>query len=469
MTIVSNTAQDFSVLILAGGQGKRMQSALPKVLTKLGNKMLLEHVLDTAKLLCPKQTLVVIPQASTNIFSKHIKQHNPQWIEQSQPLGTAHAVYEALAEIHTKHVLVLYADVPLTSPSLLENFIKQCGTQLGIITAICKNPHGYGRIIRDSQKNITAIIEQKDCDQQSNAIKEINSGIGFYPVDFLKQQWKNIQNNNQQQEFYLTDYVKIWSKSKDIKYIVTEDLDQISGINNLTQLHTLERIWQKNYAKKLLENGVHIADINRFDCRGELNIDSGCYIDINCIFIGKVSIGRNCHIGANCILENVNIGDNTNIQAMSILRNSKIDEYAKVGPFAYAKDKTHLAKYAQIGCFVETKSTYLGQHSKANHLAYLGNMNIEEHVNIGAGVIHCNYNGINKFTSTIKKQAFIGANSQIVGPVIVHEQATVGAGSTITKDVPAAKLTLARSRQKTIEHWESPRKREYLQSEIDKD
>ncbi len=456
-----------TVVILAAGMGKRMQATLPKVLNPLGNQCLLQHVLDTASELNAKETIVVIPQNQQTVFEQHISSHQPKWVEQEQPLGTAHAVYQALPHVTTDHVLVLYGDVPMIKTSMLAKLIDTCQGQMGIITAITSTPFGYGRIVRDHKQAITAIVEQKDCDEITNAITEINTGIGYYPVDFLKQAWHNIDNRNQQQEFYLTDYIKLWAKRQTLAHTTTHDLTSVLGINTPIELNAAERLWQKNYALKLMQQGVHIADPLRFDCRGDLVAQAGSSIDINCVFYGKVHLASGSRIGAGCICDNVSIDHGVTIKPYSVLRNSQIDAHAQIGPFSYAKDQTHIAENGQIGSFVETKCTYIGKHSKANHLAYLGNLHIKERVNIGAGVIHCNYNGLEKFTSTIEQGAFIGANSNIVGPAVIEQGATIGAGSTISKKAPAHKLTLTRATQKTIEGWTSPRQQKQQQTQKD--
>ncbi len=457
---ISLSSTDLTIVVLAGGMGKRMHSNLPKVLNRLGNQTLIEHVLTAANKLNPLETIVVIPPGQQVIFEQCITNKDLKWVTQTQALGTAHALQQALPYVTTENVLVLYGDVPMIKTDLLISLIDQCQGKMGIITALTTSPYGYGRIVRDSKQAITAIVEQKDCDEKTNAIQEINTGIGYYPVKFIKEYWKKIDNNNKQKEFYLTDYIKLWAEQDTLAHITTHDLTSVTGINTLVELNHAERLWQQDYALKLMQQGVYIADPQRFDCRGNLEAQPGSNIDINCIINGKVSLGKHSKIGANCVLENVTIGENVTIKPFTILRNTQVESHAQIGPFTFAKDQTHIASHAQIGSFVEAKCTYLGSHSKANHLAYLGNLRIQERVNIGAGVIHCNYNGIEKFTSTIQADAFIGANTNIIGPAIVENHATIGAGSTISKKAPAHKLTLSRSTQKTVEGWLSPRQKQ---------
>ena len=451
-----------TIIILAAGKGKRMLSDKPKAHNIIGNKTLLDHVLDTSFRLKAKHVIVVVPLNSTEIFKKACKVQHPTWVEQEQPLGTAHAVASTLGEVKTSHCLILNADTPLIKEDILLKLIHNTQKSLGIITAIHPNPHGYGRIIRDKNLEISEIVEERDCNDILKEITEINAGIGYFPKDFLQEHWHKIQNNNQQKEYYLTDYVKLWNQQHRVASYTTHNIEHITGINNKLDLIRLERLWQKRHAEELIKKGVHIHDPCRFDCQGDLHAQSGVTIDINVIIRGKVTIGKNSHIGAHCILENVAIGNNTTIQPYSYIRNTTIGSAAHFGPFSYARNKTTIGNHTKIGCFVETKETHLDDYTKASHLTYLGNLNVGKHVNIGAGFIHCNYNGVNKYSSTIDDHAFIGANTQIVGPCHIGAFATIAAGSTITKNAPAEQLTIARSKQVSLSNWQRPEKKDIL-------
>lgn len=454
------TNKDTAVIILAAGRGSRMHSKTPKVLRKVGNKSILEHVLSCVGTLDVAEVCCVIPNAADSTFTNLLDKYQANYIAQTETLGTAHAVYTALSSIKSTYALVLCADVPCIQRQTLQTLLENAKENLGIITANLTNPSGYGRIIRTQDNAINAIVEEKDCDATSKKITEIYSGIGVFPVAFLKEQWPNISNNNAQQEYYLTDYIKLWAKERSILSHTVTDAMEIQGVNTPHDLAKVERHWQYNHAVELLKAGVHILDPMRFDNRGDTHIAPGTTIDINCIFNETVRIGKNCHIGANVILENVTVADNVTILPNTILRNSVVESHASIGPYTFAKNDTYVGEHAKLGSFVETKTTHIAPFAKASHLAYLGNLHIKSHVNIGAGVIHCNYNGVEKFTSTIESYAFIGANSQLVGPITIGEHATIGAGSTITKDAPANKLTLTRSAQKTLEHWQSPRQKQ---------
>ncbi len=452
-----------SVVILAAGQGKRMQSDLPKILHKLADKPLLEHVVQTASSLKNMETpIVIFGHEGSQV--QHVLAHlNVQWIPQTELLGTGHAVLQALPFIEQNNrVLILCGDVPLINAATLQNLIETTPTNaIGILTAEIANPHGFGRIIRDAQNKIIRIIEEKDADENQRLIKEINSGIYLIPAKLLQQWLPRLENNNSQKEYYLTDIIALAAQENiSIHSLQPTTNEEILGINDRIQLSHLERVYQKQQAEKLMRNGVTLYDPARIDVRGELIVGKDTTVDINVIFCGHVKIGHHCVIGPNVSLRNVIIGNHVEIKANSVLDGAEIADNCVIGPFARIRPGTELGPHSHIGNFVEIKNSIVGRNTKINHLSYIGDSDVGKQVNIGAGTITCNYDGVNKHRTTIGDHAFIGSDSQLVAPVSIGEGATIGAGSTITRNAPADQLTICRTQQRSIANWQRPKKKE---------
>lgn len=450
-----------NVIILAAGQGKRMVSQLPKVLHTLAGKPMLQWVIEAAQALNPTAIYVVYGHGSEQIRA-HFQHFPIHWIEQQQQLGTGHAVAQVLPYLNlAEQVVVLCGDVPLISPQTLQQLIAcQAGNALHLVTAKLENPTGLGRIIRDQHAQIIGIIEEKDATEQQRSIKEIYAGILATSVNNLASWLPKLSNNNAQQEYYLTEIVDFARQEAcSIQGVLTNAPEEILGVNSRAQLIQLERYYQQQQALRLLNDGVTIIDPARFDLRGELTVGQDVTIDVNVIIEGKVTIGSNTYIGPNVLLKNVQIAEQVNIQANCVVEGAVIAKHCSVGPFARIRPGTQLAESAKIGNFVETKQAAIGAHSKVNHLSYIGDATLGQYVNVGAGTITCNYDGVNKYHTQIGDHAFIGSNTQLVAPVKVGEWATIGAGSTITKDAPVGQLTLSRAKQQTIPNWQRPAKK----------
>ena len=447
------------IVILAAGKGQRMHSTLPKVLHKLAGKPLLAHVLDTAQKLQPTRIHVVYGEGGFAIPNQ-FAQYDVEWVNQPEQRGTADAVRQALPSLpDDAKVLVLYGDVPLISVTTLEELVDACDEGLCLLMAEIDDPTGLGRILRDHQGEVIGIVEEKDATLEQRDIHEINSGILAVTAKHLKNWLPKIDSNNRQNEFYLTDIVGLAVKANlPILDFCPHYEWEIMGINNRAELAVAERIVQVTQAEALMKQGVTLLDPERFDLRGELTVGQDVTIDVNVIVEGNVTIGNHCTIEAGCIIRNSVIGDHVHIKAFSHLDEVNIAADCQVGPFARLRPGTVLENGARIGNFVEVKNTTLGAHSKANHLTYLGDATVGERVNIGAGTITCNYDGINKHATVIGDHAFIGSNTALVAPVTVGAYATIGAGSTITKDAPAQQLTLTRGPQKSVEDWKRPEK-----------
>lgn len=448
------------IIILAAGKGLRMVSELPKVLHKLAGKPLLQHVIETAKRLNPNKIHVVYGNGGT-LLPEQFSQYDVEWIHQPEQLGTADAVRHALPSIpDIAKVLILYGDVPLISVATLEELVDASQEGLCLLMSEVDDPTGLGRIIRDAKDEVIGIVEEKDATLEQREINEIYSGILSTTANQLKKWLPKIEKQNQQKEFYLTDVVRLAVKDKlPILDFCPYYAWEIMGINNRSELAVAERIFQINQAEQLMKKGVTFFDPERFDLRGELDVGQDVTIDVNVIIEGKVKIGSGCTIEAGSIIRNAEIGDHVHIKAFSHLEDVKIENECQIGPFARLRPGTELATGARIGNFVEVKNTKLGVNSKANHLTYLGDATIGDHVNIGAGTITCNYDGINKHTTIIGDYAFIGSNTELVAPLTIGPYATIGAGSTITKDAPPHQLTLTRGVQKSIEGWKRPDKK----------
>lgn len=444
-----------NVVILAAGKGTRMHSRLPKVLHAIGGKPMLGHVLERATALRSDCTIVVygyggkaVPSAFGNAAVEFVRQE-PQ-------LGTGHAVQQALAYLQAGGTtLVLYGDVPLTRDATLENLISKPGLRL--LTATLGDPAGYGRIVRDKTGRIVRIVEEKDASAREKSIGEINTGILCAPTDMLHQWLSKLTNRNAQKEYYLTDVVPLAIASKtEVTSAQPSDNWEILGVNSKEQLAYLERVHQLQNARNLMARGATLADPWRFDLRGELDCGSDVFIDVNCIFEGKVRLADEVKIGAGCVLRNAEIGAGSEIAPYSHLDGAIVGAKCRIGPYARLRPGTRLDDEVHIGNFVETKETKIGSKSKANHLSYLGDTTIGSGVNIGAGTIVCNYDGVNKHRTVIGDDAFIGSDTQLVAPVTIGRGATIGAGSTITKDAPADELTLSRAKQMSVPGWKRP-------------
>ncbi|MCV6621230.1 MAG: bifunctional UDP-N-acetylglucosamine diphosphorylase/glucosamine-1-phosphate N-acetyltransferase GlmU [Cellvibrionaceae bacterium] len=449
------------IVILAAGKGTRMKSSLPKVLHKVGGHSLLSHVLGAAKAL-ESDNINIIVGHGAEIVRSEFSEESVNFIEQTEQLGTGHAVQQALPYLRDNATaLILYGDVPLTPTATLRELLEQVREDaMSLLTVELDDPAGYGRIIRNAQGNASAIVEQKDASKDQLAICEVNTGIMAVPTALLKEWLPNLSNENAQGEYYLTDVVEMASSNHiDINIVQADDEMDVLGVNNRVQQAELERYYQSVQAMILLEEGVSLLDPDRFDCRGELTAGSDVTIDVNCVFEGKVEIGNNVYIGPNCVITNSKIGDNTTIKANSILEDTVITGDSDIGPFARLRPGTELGKGAKIGNFVETKKAIVGEGSKINHLSYVGDAELGTGVNVGAGTITCNYDGVNKSKTTIGDGAFIGSNTSLVAPVTVASEATVGAGSTVAKDVAEGELAVARAKQRNIANWQKPVKK----------
>jgi bifunctional UDP-N-acetylglucosamine pyrophosphorylase/glucosamine-1-phosphate N-acetyltransferase len=452
-----------NVVILAAGMGKRMQSALPKVLHPLAGKPLLQHVIDTARSLNPTKLCVIYGHGGAAVPSAVHEWGTNAGITidtalQQPQLGTGHAVMQALPQVdENAPTLVLYGDVPLTTSASLQRLVEAAGNdKLAILTVEQANPFGLGRIIRENG-NIVRIVEEKDANEEERAIKEINSGIMVIPTRHLNGWLGALKNNNAQGEYYLTDIVA-QAVANGVPVVSAQPSAEweVAGVNSKVQLAELERRHQLNIATALLEKGVHLLDPARIDVRGELICGRDVSIDVGCVFEGKVELADGVTIGANCVLVDTKVAAGAHIKPFCHLEDAVVGEKSMIGPYARLRPGAELGEDVHIGNFVEVKNSKIAAHSKANHLAYVGDADIGSRVNIGAGTITCNYDGANKFRTIIEDDAFIGSDSQLVAPVTVGKGATLGAGTTLTRNAPAGKLTISRPQQLTIENWTRP-------------
>lgn len=447
-----------SIVILAAGKGTRMKSSTTKVMHKLAGRPLVEHVIDTAQGLEPRNLTVVTGNGADQV-KPLLEVKKIVEVIQHEQLGTGHAVMQATAQFcDVDQVLVLYGDVPLTRLSTLQQLIS-CGDakSVRILTTELTDPTGYGRIVRNECGQVICITEQKDANAQTLAINEVNSGIMVLPARWLADSVEKLTNNNAQGEYYLTDMVSLAvAEGLEINTVCCSDHVEVAGVNTRQQLAELERHYQLLQANVAMANGVTLADPARIDIRGKLITGTDITIDVNVIFEGKVTLANNVEIGANCIIKDATIGEGTVILANSMIDSSVIGAHVNIGPFARLRPGTVLADKAKIGNFVETKNANIGKGSKVNHLSYIGDTDMGIDVNIGAGTITCNYDGINKHRTIIGDRAFIGSDTQLVAPVTVEEGATIGAGTTLRKLAPADALTLTMSVQKTVEGWKRP-------------
>jgi bifunctional UDP-N-acetylglucosamine pyrophosphorylase/glucosamine-1-phosphate N-acetyltransferase len=450
----------FSVVVLAAGKGTRMKSSLPKVLHPIGGKPMVQHIINTVKKLGATNIHLVYGHGREQLQDK-LSHNDLSWCLQDQQLGTGHAVQQAAPHIQDdEDVLILVGDAPLIKESTLQQLIAvKKHADLALLTVELKDPTGMGRIIRQGEQ-VTAIVEHKDASESQRQIKETNTGMMIMGGKDLKRWLSALNNHNAQGEFYLTDVIEMAAKEgKSIHASQPSSAIEVEGINNRVQLASIERAYQAEQAQALMMQGVSLLDPARFDLRGELDVGQDISIDVNVIVEGKVKIGSNVTIGANCILIDSIIEDNATIHANSILEQATVGQHCSVGPYARLRPGSVMKEQSRVGNFVEMKKTILGKGSKANHLTYLGDTVVGEGANIGAGTITCNYDGVNKFKTIIGDGAFIGSNSALVAPAIIGVNATVGAGSVVTKEVSDNELAIARAKQRNVSNWQRPQKK----------
>lgn len=449
------------VLVLAAGKGTRMRSELPKVLHPLAGKPLLAHVFNSVEELDNAAVNVIVGHGKAQIQESFAEQEL-NWIEQTSQLGTAHAVLQAIPHLRDNaKVLIVYGDVPLIKSSTLEKMLTGVDNNaMSLLTVELADPTGYGRILRNEAGEVTGIIEQKDAAPEQLKITEVNTGVMAMTAADLKTWLPKIDNNNAQKEYYLTDVIGLARDAdRSVNTYAPEAVEEVEGVNSRAQLVALERYYQQQVAKQLLDSGVTVVDPSRFDCRGELSTGQDVVIDINCIFEGTNQLGNKVSIGPNCVIKDAIIGDNVTIKANTVIEGPvTLEDDVQVGPFARLRPHTVLAVGAKVGNFVETKKANIGPGSKISHLSYVGDAKLGSEVNVGAGTITCNYDGVNKHLTEIDDGAFIGSNTSLVAPVSVGKNATVGAGSTISRDVPDDSLAIARGKQRTLDTWKRPEK-----------
>jgi bifunctional UDP-N-acetylglucosamine pyrophosphorylase / glucosamine-1-phosphate N-acetyltransferase len=449
-----------NIVVLAAGMGKRMKSDLPKVLHTIAGKPLLGHVLDCARSLSPKRLIVIYGHGGEQV-QEQMANKDLLWAKQEPQLGTGHAVQQAVPQLDDSvPTLILSGDVPLIKKASLDKLLLAAGNdKLGVLTVNLANPHGYGRMVRKNGK-IVSIVEEKDADAATKQINEINTGILVCPTAALKRWLTGLSNNNAQKEYYLTDIVaKAVADGVEVTSAQPQFTWESDGINSKVQLAQLERTFQEALALDLMDAGVQIIDPRRIDIRGSLSCGRDVYIDINAVFEGNVHLADGVHIGPNVVIKNASIAKGATIAAFTHIEGAEVGSSAKIGPFARLRAGTVLGENTHVGNFVEIKNTKMDSDSKANHLSYVGDAIVGKRVNIGAGTITCNYDGANKFTTTIEDDAFIGSDSQLVAPVTVGKGATLGAGTTLSKNAPAGKLTTSRVKQSTHETWVRPVKK----------
>lgn len=454
------TVQRKSVVILAAGKGTRMYSELPKVLHLLAGKSMVQHVIDTAKSIGASDIHLVYGHGG-DLLKEKLGEQNLNWVLQAEQLGTGHAMQQAAPSFQDdEDIIMLYGDVPLIAQDTLQRLVdaKPEGG-IGLLTVILDNPTGYGRIIRENGE-VVGIIEQKDATEEQRQIQEINTGIMVASGKDFKRWLAQLNNNNAQGEYYITDIIALAHKEGNkIETVHPSRLSEMEGVNNRLQLAALERVYQKEQAEKLLLAGVMLIDPERFDIRGTLTHGRDIIIDTNVIIEGHVTLGNNVHIQSGCILKDCVIGDNSVISPYSVIENSELSTECTIGPFARLRPGAKLAAKAHVGNFVEMKNASLGLGSKAGHLSYLGDAQIGDNVNIGAGTITCNYDGANKHKTVIGDDVFVGSDTQLVAPVSIANGVTIGAGTTVTRDVNEGELVVSRVKQVQIKNWQRPVKK----------
>ncbi|MEH6418092.1 bifunctional UDP-N-acetylglucosamine diphosphorylase/glucosamine-1-phosphate N-acetyltransferase GlmU [Pseudomonas sp. CGJS7] len=449
------------VVILAAGEGKRMKSATAKVLQKIAGRPMLGHVIETARALNPAGIHVVYGHGGEQVRQAFAGQSDLHWSEQAQRLGTGHAVQQAMPDVpQDARVLVLYGDVPLIAADTLQRLLASPG-RLGVLVADLDDPTGYGRIVRDPEGRVGRIVEHKDADQEQREIRTVNTGILVADGEPLRRWLEHLGNDNAQGEYYLTDvFASAAAEYSAAEMVHVDDPIEVEGANDPWQLAQLERAYQRRAARAVCVQGARLADPSRFDLRGTVQVGRDVEIDVDVILEGTVELGDGVIVGPFCRLKDVKLGAGTVVRAHCDLDGVVVEGAAQIGPYSRLRPGTVLADGAHVGNFVETKNARVGVGSKANHLTYLGDAVIGAGVNVGAGTITCNYDGVNKSVTTIEDGAFIGSNSSLVAPVTIGKDATIAAGSTITRPAPAGELTIGRARQSTVEGWKRPLKRE---------
>ena len=452
---------NLDIVILAAGKGTRMKSSKPKVMQEFVGQPFLQRVINTSKELDPNKIIPIIGYKADEI-KNYFSNQRLDFVIQKEQLGTGHAVMQAINEITSQFTLILYGDVPLINHELLLRLIDASKkTGIGLVTFDKTNPTGFGRIVRDDNKQkIIKIVEEKDCDHEQKKINEINTGIMCVQSDHLKKWLAQLDNNNAQKEYYLTDIIEFANKDKvKVAGIKADTETSIQGINSMEELILLERMYMQEKAEQLINQGVKIIDPNRIDIRGTLTCEENVTIDVGCIFEGNVLVKKNSKVGPYNIIKASQIGENTNLNAFNHIDDALIGDNCNIGPYARIRPATSLKNNINIGNFVEIKKSSIDDHSKINHLSYVGDTKIGKEVNIGAGTITCNYDGANKHQTIIEDNVFIGSDTQLIAPVVIKKGATIGAGSTITEDAPENKLTLSRVEQKNVDNWIRPKKK----------
>ena len=447
-----------SVVILAAGQGKRMKSALPKVLQPLAGHPLLAHVLDTATALAPNLVHVVYGHGGEAVRAA-VRAPNLRWVLQSEQLGTGHAVQQAMPGVPDDHrVLVLYGDVPMIRPETLKALLALAGPKcMALLTVMLDDPTGYGRVIRNARGQVQRIVEQKDASKRELKVREGNSGVIAVPAKLLKKWLARLKNSNAQREYYLTDVIAMAVRDKiRVAPLLAPAPVEVLGVNDKLQLAELESAYRQIRARELMLAGVTVIDPARLDVRGAVTCGRDVVLDVNVVLDGPVQLGDGVRIGANCVLSQVSVGEGTNIKPNCVIDRAAIGARCEIGPFSRIRPESTLAEGVHVGNFVEIKKSDLGVGAKANHLSYIGDASIGSGVNVGAGTITCNYDGVNKWRTEIGAGAFIGSGSMLVAPLKIGDGATIGAGSTITHDAPAGQLTLERAKQQTFPGWQRP-------------
>jgi bifunctional UDP-N-acetylglucosamine pyrophosphorylase/glucosamine-1-phosphate N-acetyltransferase len=444
------------IVILAAGLGKRMHSALPKVLHCLAGKPLLEHVIGTALSIAPSVSPLIVYGHEGEKVRDALSHYHTRWIEQKEQLGTGHAVLQTLSEIADEdQVLILYGDVPLISVSTLKNLMEATPAHaLGLLSVHLNTPTGYGRIIRDEVQHIVGVIEEKDARPAERAITEVNSGIYWVPALYLKKWLPTLEPRNAQKEYYLTDIIALAAQEQiPIHAYHPLAVEEVMGVNDRAQLAHLERFYQRKYAESLLQQGVTLADPARLDIRGDVHIGKEVHLDINVILEGRVILGDGCVIGPHTILKNTVLGKHVEIKAYSLIDGAEIADHSVIGPFARLRPGTVLENEVHIGNFVEIKNSEIGAKTKINHLSYVGDSEVGKEVNIGAGTITCNYDGMNKHKTIIGDRVQVGSDSTLVAPLTIHEDAYVASATTVRKEVPAGALVFNTRDEQLREGW----------------
>jgi len=460
MPVLESGTMSLAVVVLAAGQGKRMRSALAKVLHPLAGRPLLAHVLDAARALKPTQVLVVHGHGGAEVRAA-FPGAGVEWVEQAQQLGTGHALAQALPKVaRGAQVLVLNGDVPLVRAETLRQLVAASKKGLAICTSDLSDPTGYGRVVRDARKRVRRIVEHKDASAKELRIREWYAGFLAAPAQHMSAWLTKLKPKNAQKEYYLTDVIRLAAQDRvKVETVKAAEPWEVAGVNSRHELAILERAYQNAQARKLLEAGVALADLWRVDVRGELVCGRDVAIDVNCVFEGRVTLGDRVRVGPNCLLRNVAVDADTEILGYSFLESTTIGKRCRIGPFSRMRPGVTLGDQVHIGNFVELKASRVGAGSKANHLSYVGDADVGERVNIGAGTITCNYDGAAKHRTLIEDDSFIGSDTTLVAPVTIAKGSYIGAGSTISRSTPAGQLTLSRAEQVSVPGWKPPRKK----------